>query len=282
MAKQKGIHQLKGKVGEMSYYQSAGVPGGLVRRIPEGLSNRVKTGDEYANTRLNNEEFKQANALATFAFNAVAVRKTSMMRRFAIARMTKSILAEIKQGDGGWGKRIPVTNLSQVICDALEKHAKSGVYDGEFGTLSVSETSNPEQQTVELISTPSLYQDFVDRGLSGFDVYFVSACVGEDISGSGDLIRIVSSSLDTHITDVRLLSMEAPSVPLVQYTVDPNSNTTFNLRPVEFNLIQEFENQGYFAIMTMVPYRTINGVKHPIFEYATFVAIPFGSIPEQQ
>ena len=85
MAKQSGIHQLRGKVGEMSYYRTKGVQDGVVRRINQGMSQRVKTGDEYVNTRLNNAEFKNANAIATAAFNSVNSRKRGMMRNFAVA-----------------------------------------------------------------------------------------------------------------------------------------------------------------------------------------------------
>lgn len=42
MAKQSGIHQIKGKVGEMSYYKQSGVSSGLIRSINPSMSGRVK------------------------------------------------------------------------------------------------------------------------------------------------------------------------------------------------------------------------------------------------
>ena len=193
MAKQKGIHQIKGKVGDMSYYQSAGVPGGLIRRIPEGLSSRVKTADEYANTRLNNDEFKNAAAIATLAFRAVPSRKSSMMRRFAVAEMIKEALRYIKEGSGSWGVRIPSATFDNILVDLLENHSKLGPYSGEYGVLSVTKTAQ-NQITVEFEVNAALASELTAKGIDG--IYYVSVCgaMAEVVNTDGQVVHIFGSS----------------------------------------------------------------------------------------
>ena len=65
MAKQSGLHQLRGKVGEHSYYRQTGISSGLVRSINQGMSARVKNDEAFLNTRLNNAEFGQAGRIAS-------------------------------------------------------------------------------------------------------------------------------------------------------------------------------------------------------------------------
>ena len=115
MAKQMGIHQIRGKVGERSYYKTKGVEAGISRSINQGLSARVKTDEAFANTRLNNAEFKNANAIASAAFRSVPNRKRGMMVNFAVAAMTKKALEAIKEGIGDWGARRPSVELDALI-----------------------------------------------------------------------------------------------------------------------------------------------------------------------
>ena len=165
MAKQTGLHLIKGKVGEYSYYRSAGVSAPLMRRINQGMSARVKNGDEYANTRLNNAEFKNAQGLATFLFNAVPNRKASMMRRFAIAEMTKKSLEYIKDGSGRWGARIPIVGMDSIAADLLENRAKNGPYQGEFGLLNV--IVNDNAISVEISADEAVITDLQDKQIDG-------------------------------------------------------------------------------------------------------------------
>lgn len=62
MARQVGIHQIKGRYGTTSYYFRKRAKSGFLRSINQELSERVKTADNYAGTRIQNEDFKQAMA----------------------------------------------------------------------------------------------------------------------------------------------------------------------------------------------------------------------------
>lgn len=272
MAKQKGIHQIKGKVGDMSYYQSAGVPGGLIRRIPEGLSSRVKTADEYANTRLNNDEFKNAAAIAAFAFNAVPNRKSSMMRRFAVAEMIKEALAYIKEGSGTWGQRIPSATFDNIITDLLENHSKGGPYSEEFGV--VAGEIEAGSFSVSLDYDALVASDLTAKGIEGFYAVAVVGAMAETTNTEGQIWRIFGSG--------------GPSVH--DYPIDPSgdavtimtgalSASAVGLLPLGYVAAQGSPNNGVFSIVTFLPYRTIGASRHVLQEFSTFVCLPLGQLP---
>lgn len=99
MAKQSGLHQIRGKVGDFSYYKQSGVSAGIIRGINQGMSSRVKTGDEYANTRRNNKEFANACEIAA-SFGACVVPKwRPMFLTFSQAAIAKAVLSFIKEDD---------------------------------------------------------------------------------------------------------------------------------------------------------------------------------------
>lgn len=274
MAKQKGIHQLKGKVGGMSYYQQSGVTDGLVRRIPEGLSSRVKTADEYANTRLNNDEFKNGNAMATFAFRAVPNRKASMMRRFAIAEMTKSALEFIKGGSGNWGQRIPTETFDNIVVDMLERHAKSGPYANEFGTIrSVVDDSSI---SIEIEQTDFPTEDLRSKGIDGFYVLSVLGCMCELVDSDGFVRQYfgVSSIFPTNVTSL------TPDDPIsIRDTTIEAAN--LGMSPSGFATAAQTANNGMFAILSFIPYRQIGSGRYNLYEYATYDTIALGAIPTQ-
>ena len=112
MAKQSGLHQLRGKVGEHSYYKQTGVASGLVRSINQGMSARVKTSEEYANVRLNNAEFGQAGRIAKVLGQFITPKYRPMILPFSQSKMCKIILDAIKKDTTHpWGQR----NLSENI-----------------------------------------------------------------------------------------------------------------------------------------------------------------------
>lgn len=274
MAKQKGIHQIKGKVGDMSYYQSAGVPGGLIRRIPEGLSSRVKTADEYANTRLNNDEFKNAAAIATSAFRAVPNRKSSMMRRFAIAEMIKEALQYIKEGTGNWGVRIPSATFDNILVDLLENHSKLGPYSGEFGDLSVENSQG--SLSVRLSYSDIVAADLLSKGITGFYTICVRGAMAEVVSTDG-LVWLISGVSSANVVDLGPIDSSGSSDETLTTFVP--SAQTLGLLPLGYTAAQAAANNGMFSIVTFVPYRQIGSARHALYEFSTFATLALGAIP---
>lgn len=272
MAKQVGLFGLRGKVENKSFYKTAGVADTVIRQIPEGMSARVKTADEYANTRLNNAEFKNANGIATFGFNAVPNRKSSMMRRFAIAEMTKKGLEYIKAGTGKWGARIPSDKMDAILVDLLENRAKSGPYQGEYGLVQVLEQSGGEIEILSHLSDANV-ADLQAKGIDGYYGLFVKGAMAEIIDQDG----FVRQHFGKSTIEVSVINaIEEGAGPSFRFAPNPVS---LGLSPAGFTAAQAAANNGMYGVLTFVPYRTIGGQRHSLYEYATYTAIALGPIP---
>lgn len=106
MAKQAGIHGLRGKVNGMSYYYSKN-GGELTRKINEGIGERVKSSAAYVNTRKNNAEFGAAGAVAGAIMRTIPQKYRYILKSTATGLLNK----EIKKGmeldtQSPWGERI--------------------------------------------------------------------------------------------------------------------------------------------------------------------------------
>lgn len=274
MAKQTGLHLIKGKVGEYSYYRSAGVDAPLMRRINQGMSARVKNGDEYANTRLNNAEFKNAQGLATFLFNAVPNRKASMMRRFAIAEMTKKALEYIKDGSGDWGARIPVAGMDGIAVDLLENRSKNGPYSGEFGIFDVTVESG--DYSIELNADAATIQALQEKGIDGVYILSVKGALAEVVDQDGFVRQHfgVSSINPLDVTNLEGLS----NTTVTDFVPGPS---TLGLSPAGYSTIVQIPNNGMYTIVTFLPYRQVGSRRHTLYEYATFACLSLGAIPTE-
>lgn len=276
MAKQMGIHQIRGKVGERSYYKTKGVEAGISRSINQGLSARVKSAEEFANTRLNNAEFKNANSIATAAFKSVNNRKKGMMRNFAIAAMTKAALEDIKQGSGAWGARQPATELDSLICGLLENHAKGGSYDGRFGLISYT----PLDLTGETEVTFSLSAEGVNAllalGIDGAQM-IGSKCLAGEILVDGEPRLYAGSALQ-----VGLPQTFTPDTAK-EFILNPGFSTPalVGMSQSGYSFATDDPNHGFYFVVTILPFRQEGANRYVLQEYCTYVAIPLGQIPEE-
>lgn len=273
MAKQSGIHQIRGKVDGRSYYRQSGVADGLSRSINQGLSDRVKNGAEYANTRLNNAEFKRANRLATLAFRSIFPSWRAMYRRFAVAFMTKRFLELVKGGTQPWGHRYPIVELGGAFEDVLLHYAKNGEYQDQYGhisknlnTSSVTIGGNTFDQHVPEMRMQIGRTDaapIIAQGIDGLNVYSRTV--------------FVSCDAEPHI------AMSIPSKTSGPYPVEPDDSpleiSVYGLSmdddavvsaPLEKGIIAGAPNAGIYVVFVMVPWRRIGGVQYEMQELATY------------
>jgi len=124
MAKQSGLHQIRGKVGEHSYYKQTGVNVGLIRSINQGMSARVKTSEEYANTRLNNAEFAAAANTAGLLGKMVTPKFRPMILPFSQSNMAKEVLRLARENTGSWGQRTVSASQSAQLAEILSAQSK--------------------------------------------------------------------------------------------------------------------------------------------------------------
>ena len=275
MAKQSGIHQLRGKVGEMSYYRTKGVNDGVVRRINQGMSQRVKMGDEYVNTRLNNAEFKNANAIATAAFNSVNSRKRGMMRNFAVAEMTKRALEDIKQGEQAWGVRMPVTELDQLICDMLENYAKGGKYDGKYGVITDATLGSDGVFKVGITLDTQLLQGLKSFGIDQLLFVPSVALAGEIVVD--DLPRLFAGKAIGHSQAVEV---DVSSDKTISFTGSLSQPTSVGMSNSGYLFAKSDPKHGFYLVISILPIRVVGSTIYTMQELCTFVSVPLGQIPE--
>lgn len=251
MAKQSGLHQLKGKIGEFSYYKQSGVSGGLVRSINPAMSTRVKTSQEYANTRLNNAEFGQACAIAGKVAEAIIPKFRPMILPFSQAKLAKLILEQIKATTGNWGQRNFVDANGDAICPILNSVAKNNMDD--WGVI----FDNPEEGELTITTTnPQFTQKMAEIGADGVVQQFIAAnlYVGNYLS---DIDKYFATAIrvDTDSTDNDAVDEWEPSTDM----------------PADLPSA-EYAHSVHFFVLVMMPYRTINGVQHILQEHCTFRA----------
>lgn len=151
MAKQSGIHQLKGKVRGMSYYRQKGVVDGLARSINQGLSKRVKEDPAYENTRLNAQEFGAAGSFAGAMVRAISDRQRAMLKDFATGALAK-VIRDIIIGDteNDWGSRQLVgTDWQEYLMQVTNTFAKNdfaGYVGGVWDTAVSGTTWTPNAE----------------------------------------------------------------------------------------------------------------------------------------
>ena len=168
MAKQSGIHGIRGKINGVSYYSSKN-GGQLIRKINEGMSNRVKTAKEYANTRLNNAEFGAAGSLAGAIVSPISQRWRFILNSIATGLLVKAIKAAMMQDTASpWGERVvPLTEMAH-LQDVFNGFSKNEMPQIIVTGLQSNLTFNAAQNMVELGSSvhcdADTMQQLTDKG----------------------------------------------------------------------------------------------------------------------
>lgn len=257
MAKQSGLHQLRGKIGEHSYYRQSGVSSGLVRGINQGMSSRVKTSPEFENTRRNNAEFRLATKAGSDLLNAVVPKFRPMFNLFRNARTSAALLELAKQTPAPWGLRHLTSFQRPQVADIMTAASKSKL--NELGVVSFNTDEGRVSQVV-IIPSSTMGDILASYGADGIDfkVYGVRAYLTnpQDPLSSGELAENVivtgdAVSLDMVATEDGYISGDIAT---------PVRDLTILTGHVELPLI-------YVIAM---PYRTINGVNYTLQEACCF------------
>ena len=249
MAKQSGLHQIRGKVGEHSYYRQTGVSAGLIRSINQGLSARVKTGEEYANTRLNNAEFGQACRIAAALVKYIIPKYRPMMLTFSQSKLAKDILSLIKSSTGQWGARNLVDPEGSLVAPFVSSLAKTNFDD--YGITIVEDGDN-----TDLDANGTLLDSKLQAiGADDIDVrvVYTSTWVGNYNVGMN---KYADTFAHMNIQDFNELSASAPVTLDGVYPASPSA-----LEP--YTAVRN-------VVVIVLPYRTIDGTKHILQEHCTF------------
>lgn len=261
MAKQSGLHQIRGKVGEHSYYRQTGISSGLIRSINQGMSSRVKTAEEYANTRLNNAEFGAACNVAGLLGKMVTPKFRPMVLPFSQSKMAKDILKLARQNTNTWGQRTVSSSQVSQICDILSAQSKRNA--DEFVNFSVLRSSAVEAS----VSVSYTADQATLMSSLGINKLTVTAVQIDLATGNWNALAGEMATGYFYRND-KVLPMDEQSV--VAGTGVGNSE---DMSVTSF--VPEANHSGMQIIVFVVlPSRTINSIDNILQEYCSFIAMP--------
>lgn len=265
MAKQSGLHQIRGKVGEFSYYKQSGVSAGIVRGINQGLSSRVKNGEEYANTRRNNKEFANACEIAA-SFGACVVPKwRPMFLTFSQAAIAKAVLGFIKEDDTAgvtWGTRSLRESDFASALESLNNRAKNP-FTNLVTDVTITQDADPSagegQITLVANLSQGIQQYLQSIGCDGANYYLQLTYV---TVGKRNALGIVAKSRYYKV------AFDGSSIDIETGVLTLPMVYTKRLAPAATSGYQKL-----VASLVVVPTREIGNEIYEMQEFATFQAI---------
>lgn len=260
MAKQSGLHQIRGKVGEHSYYRQTGVSAGLIRSINQGMSARVKNGPEYANTRLNNREFGAACDTAGILGKLVVPKFRPMILPFSQSRMAKAILEVAREHAEHWGERVVTSADTARLCDILTAQSKRSA--DEFVTISATRT-NLASGAVTAAYSQSQATLMMDAGVNTLTVYATvyNVATGQWIP----LGEMMSTGYFEEVDRVPVIDM--------QDVIEGGDENNEDINIGQF--IPASGHAGHqILVFVVLPSRVMNGRNYVLQELCSFKAIP--------
>lgn len=260
MAKQVGIHQLRGKVGQMKYYGMKGVEGGLVQSINEGMSERVKTDAAYANTRLNNAEFGAAGSTAGAIIRSLSQKWRYLLVPFATGKAAKDVRALMTlDTTGKWGQRgLKGTDWQKVLADAISAYSKNEVDDySNINLVSQFDSSTGLLCGVEMVN------DFHNEKLEAL------GCDGAEIIVLGGVID--ASAYDA--TAEKYAPAFANLTVIASDSVGFGDQTDVENSRADIKVTAQADNKLYGTVVIFLPYKEVNGEEYIMQEHCSFKII---------
>lgn len=265
MAKQSGIHQLRGKIRGMSYYRQKGVKDGLARQINDGMSKRVKEDEGYLNTRLNAREFGSAGSFAGAAIRAISERQRTMLKDFATGNLAKAVRDVIIQDTThAWGERnLTGTAWQAEMLARISSYAKNefSSYVGGVWDVNVKDDA-PNAEWEPNAELPSGWGSLLAaKGATGahIDMYAYSVSLQEFVGVSDKGFSVVApiASVDAQIGTATTLT-------------DPIS--------IDGQFTGKQDDNGMQGVLVVVrPYQEVSGTKYIRQELCTFGLFPVTS-----
>lgn len=258
MAKQSGIHQIKGKIGEHSYYRQTGVSGGLIRSINQGLSERVKKDAAYANTRLNNQEFGAAANVAALLGQMVTPKFRPMILPFSQSRMAKEVLRLARENADLWGQRTVSSSQTAKLAATLAAQSKRNA--AEFATLFVDYASgNDFEANINYSSAQAALM--ASLGITGLSVSVISYNLA-----TGNWNPLAQQMMTGYLEKVDSSDVDIP-------TIDPTGEDNTETVTVPSFTPASGHTGHQIVVFVVLPYRAINNVNHILQEYCSFTAV---------
>ena len=261
MAKQSGLHQIRGKVGEHSYYRQTGISSGLIRSINQGMSARVKTAEEYANTRLNNQEFGAAANVAALLGKCVTPKFRPMILPFSQSKMAKEIIKVARDHDENWGQRVVTSADTTRLCDILSSMSKRDAF--EFLSLSITRSAS-DTAVVGASYTSDQANTLLSLGITNLTIVATQF----DLA-TGQWVPYAQEMSTGYIERKGSETVFSEQ----EVSVGSGFSNTEDLSVAQF--IPSANHSGHqIVVFVVLPMRSINDMPYILQEYCSFVAMP--------
>lgn len=152
MAKQRGIHQISGKVNNLCYYEQKYVRGGLIRRINEAMSGRLKTDPVFERTREANSIFGMCSLLSSTFFDAFGSGRREMLYPSVQAKFTAALLRICQLNSGiEFGDEFPndidSARIAAIYFNSYGRNSRSPLFSfftPKYENLPINDEGIPE------------------------------------------------------------------------------------------------------------------------------------------
>lgn len=148
MPKQASLHKINGKADGRSYYYSQN-GGWLSRTINPGMSERVKTAPEFANTRRNGKEFGSIGMMCGSIVRSISSRWRFILDPITTGKYVKEVYNLLRSKAGVWGQRVLGATENPLIYPLLNKYSKNSLpldIAGQFADGSVMANNDDESK----------------------------------------------------------------------------------------------------------------------------------------
>lgn len=189
MAKQRGIHQISGKINDLVYYGQKYVNTGLIRKQNTAMSSRVKTDPEFLNTRRAGAEFGFSSQTAAVIAKLMPQRTSTIVNPFILPRFTRLLYKILKAQDGTQGVR--VWDFSDTLVTSISLFLNSmckRIYAGNFPSVDFPLSVSTVTYSADLYFDRLAVQAFCNNhGFDGirFTVYDLAAVSVGEPDGNG-------------------------------------------------------------------------------------------------
>jgi hypothetical protein len=119
MAKQRGTHQIAGKINNLVYYEQKYIKGGLIRRQNEAMSTRLKEDIIFAGTRKANSLFGACMMMSGAILSVLGYRRNIIVNPSVNGLLTASVL-RMYQDHNAYDKDAPINLHDFVPASFLE------------------------------------------------------------------------------------------------------------------------------------------------------------------
>lgn len=258
MAKQSSLFKLRGKADGQSFYYSKNGEY-LTRKINPGMSSRVKTAEEYANTRLNNAEFGGAGNLAGTMIRTVSKRWRYILDSIATGMLVKGIKeAMMNDNTHDWGKRSVLLADMPAIQELYNRFSKNEMPQEIVDFVKTNITSAGNGGVLTIAADLDMSADLANqlKALGATDLRITLYCFGVSAPTVGAdgkkyapalpvFSQIFSRTIEALQDEVVIANNTYPNVPAVQNAAAAFGGVLVILEPIKIINTKEYVLQQH-------------------------------------